>query len=204
MKRFGGQPELYFDEREFQTDLGKDNFIFVGSSCDMWAESIPEGWITSTLEHCRKYNNTYLFQSKNPKRFMEFVGQIPSAESSVLGTTIESDIRHMCMGNAPLPEDRAIAINALSNMFRTMVTVEPILAFNLEKLSRLVIMCKPAWVNIGADSKGHGLPEPDSDQIMELVEKLESNFIQVKLKHNIKRIMEETLWKKLKSHEIKL
>jgi molybdopterin converting factor small subunit len=34
-----------FDEKELKTDLGKGNFIFVGSSCDMWAQNIPEEWI---------------------------------------------------------------------------------------------------------------------------------------------------------------
>ncbi|HEA67556.1 MAG TPA: hypothetical protein ENI07_12145, partial [Desulfobacterales bacterium] len=40
MKRWGPQPELHFDESELKTDLykyGENQFIFVGSSCDMWA-----------------------------------------------------------------------------------------------------------------------------------------------------------------------
>jgi len=63
MNRWGPQPEIHFDNKELKTDLGEGNFIFVGSSCDMWAESIPVEWIHHTLIHCRKYEgNRYLFQ----------------------------------------------------------------------------------------------------------------------------------------------
>ena len=67
MKRWGKQNPDRFDEKELKTDLGNGNFIFVGSSCDMFADDIPETWILRTLEHCFKYNNRYLFQTKNPK-----------------------------------------------------------------------------------------------------------------------------------------
>lgn len=54
MKRWGKLKPTRFDEKELKTDLGKDNFIFVGSSCDMFAEKIPNEWIEKTLEHCQK------------------------------------------------------------------------------------------------------------------------------------------------------
>ena len=71
MKRWGKQPTLHFDEKELKTDLGKGNFIFVGSSCDMFAESIPENWVNQTItkiEYDDPYNdkNKYLFQTKKP------------------------------------------------------------------------------------------------------------------------------------------
>ena len=40
MKEFP-QGELKFDEKELKTDLGEGNFIFVGSSCDMFADAVP-------------------------------------------------------------------------------------------------------------------------------------------------------------------
>ena len=42
--------ELRFEEKELKTNLGKGNFIFVGSSIDMWAEQIPDEWIEKVLE----------------------------------------------------------------------------------------------------------------------------------------------------------
>ena len=61
MKRFP-QKELWFDEKELKTDLGTGNFIFVGSSTDMFADNVPDEWIRKVLDYCRTFNNTYLFQ----------------------------------------------------------------------------------------------------------------------------------------------
>ena len=49
MKKWGEQPALHFDEKELKTGLGKSNFIFVGSSCDLFAKAISEKWITDTI-----------------------------------------------------------------------------------------------------------------------------------------------------------
>ena len=45
MKRWGRLKPVRLDEKELKTDLGNDNFIFVGSSCDMFAQNIPDEWI---------------------------------------------------------------------------------------------------------------------------------------------------------------
>ena len=58
MKRFP-QKELRLDEGEFNTDLGEGNTIFVGSSCDMFADGIDGKWILKTVGHCLKFDNTY-------------------------------------------------------------------------------------------------------------------------------------------------
>ena len=46
----------------------------------------------------------------------------------------------------------------------------------------------PSWVNIGADSKGHGLPEPSRDKVVALIERL-SQVTEVKQKPNLKRLL---------------
>ena len=182
MKKFK-QPELHFDEKEFKTDLGEGNFIFVGSSCDMWANQIPIGWIVKTLNHCLKFDNRYLFQSKDPENILDYV--LP--ENSVVGTTIETNRFYSEMGKAVGPILRAPAIRDLTFFYETMVTIEPIMDFDLETLVDLIFMCHPEWVNIGADSKSHKLPEPSSEKINELINKL-SKFTQVIPKKNLKRI----------------
>ena len=55
---------LRLEEKELQINLGNSNFIFVGSSTDMWAADVASEWIRRVLEHTNKYNNTYLFQTK--------------------------------------------------------------------------------------------------------------------------------------------
>ena len=46
MKRWGELPDLHLDAREMKTDLGSGNYIFVGSSTDMFAEDVSWEWIT--------------------------------------------------------------------------------------------------------------------------------------------------------------
>ena len=63
------QLPIHFDEKELKTNLGEGNFIFVGSSNDLFAKNIPAEWVLKTFDYCDKFNNRYFFQSKNPKGF---------------------------------------------------------------------------------------------------------------------------------------
>lgn len=185
MKRFPQKP-IRLDESEFKTDLGKGNFIFVGSSCDMFADGIPEEWIIKVLDYCKKFDNKYLFQTKNPKRLHQLRKKLP--KKVVLGTTIESNRHYPEMGKAPLVQERAQYMHLLANDFETMVTVEPIIDFDLGELIDLVEACHPAWVNIGADSNNHNLSEPNKITI-ELLRDCLKEFTEVKLKDNLARLM---------------
>ena len=187
MKRFGEQKPIRFDKKELKTDLGKGNFIFVGSSCDMWADEVPNEWILDTLEHCRQYKNKYLFQTKNPGKFYQgFEGRLP--KGSYIGTTIETNKLFSEMGNAPEPINRAKVLNHLSYYYPTMVTVEPIMDFDTFDLVHIIRMCDPEWVNVGADSQNSGLPEPSADKVKELIRILKMSGVKVKIKDNLKRL----------------
>ncbi len=50
-----------------------------------------------------------------------------------------------------------------NNEHEVMVTIEPIMDFDLEPFVEMIKNTKPKFVNIGADSKGHNLPEPSSE-----------------------------------------
>ena len=180
----GKQGELRLDEKDLRTDLGSGHFIFVGSSTDMWAKGIDENWIFKVLRYCEEFpENTYLFQSKNPSGFIT-----DSFIKSVFATTIETNRRYECMGTAPATDMRAAKMSRLSaNRFRTMITIEPILDFDLDDLIKLIQFASPEWVNIGADSQGHHLPEPSAEKVKALIEQL-SLFTTVKIKSNLKRI----------------
>ena len=187
MKRFPQNP-IRLDEKEFKTDLGENNFIFVGSSTDMFADDVPKEWIMNTLNWCRIHNkNKYLFQTKNPKRFEEFKGCFPV--NSVYGITIESNNARL-FSNAPSPFDRfqAICIWQTYNFVKdVMVTIEPIMEFDLDIMIKWLHNIKPKWVNIGADSKGHSLPEPSWDKVQDLIKELKK-FTEVKVKDNLNRL----------------
>ncbi|KKK52692.1 hypothetical protein LCGC14_3102340 [marine sediment metagenome] len=46
-----------------------------------------------------------------------------------------------------------------------MISIEPITDFNLEFFIKIIKEIKPKFVSIGADSKGHNLPEPSWDKV---------------------------------------
>jgi DNA repair photolyase len=145
------QREADVNKNELKTDLTKDRYVFVGSSTDLFAENISSDWIKRCLNKCYDTNNNlfeevnkYFFQSKNPKRFLEFIDH-PVFENSVICTTIETNKwlpEHM--RNSPKIEDRVSAMEKIANLgFETHVTIEPIMDFDLDELLPLIKRCKP-------------------------------------------------------------
>lgn len=177
--------ELHLDEKELKQDLGEDNFIFVGSSTDMFAENIPEEWIRKVLDKTLEHDNEYLFQTKNPKRFDDFNKYYP--RKIIFGITLETN-RENNLNNCPPRRERVAWMNTqFMKTERKMITIEPIMDFDLDELVKYIKVVNPEFVNIGADSKGHKLPEPSSEKIGVLIKELEK-FTEVNLKPNLKRL----------------
>lgn len=178
--------ELRLDKKTLNDNLGNNKIIFVGSSVDMWAEKVPSDWIEKVLNHCNKYpDNKYLFQSKNPKRYVEFNGKIP--KNSILGTTIETNRNYPnIMMNAPMPLLRHSELSMIKG-YEKFISIEPIIDFDTNCLIRWIKCIRPSFVSMGADSKGHNLPEPSPEKIKELEEEL-SKFTEVKEKDNLRRL----------------
>ena len=190
MKKWGEQPELHFDEKELKTDLGVDNYIFVGSSCDIWAQGVEDEWIQRTLNHCSKYfTNKYLFQSKAPYYYDKFDTYFPPL--SILATTIETNRTFPQMGNAMATQERGKYLGFLRERgYPRVVTVEPIMDFDLPEMVAIIKSAYPSGVNIGANTNYRVLlPEPEPGKIRELIAAL-SKFTKVKIKKNLKRLLE--------------
>lgn len=183
MKRWGKLNLVRFDEKELKTDLGSGNFIFVGSSCDMFAENIPDEWINKALEHCYKFDNKYLFQTKNPSRVN---GDVLPKES-IICTTIETNrwITEI-MQNCPTPYKRALGMYCID--LPKYVTIEPIMDFDTSEFIDMIRGINPKQVNIGADSGRHFLPEPSKEKVLDLISMLQ-RFTTVKIKPNLNRII---------------
>ena len=188
VKRWGKQNSLRLDELELRTDLGSGNVIFLGSSCDMFANGIPSDWIITTLEHCAKYpNNRYLFQSKNPSAFNGY-GVWLAKLDIILCTTIETNrVYPDIMCNSPDPVIRAWDFAHIP-IDEKYITIEPIMDFDLWSLASMIRFSYPIQVNIGADSGGNNLPEPSKEKILSLIDEL-NEFTTVKQKSNLKRLL---------------
>ena len=164
---------LRLDEKALMDNLGTGRTIFVGSSTDMWAKAVPDEWILRVLERCNLHLNTYIFQSKNPERFWQntcggwMVGRFPP--HTILGTTLESNRDGQDMHvSQPWVRAAELAVQQIRK-FRRMVSIEPVMAFDLTVFLHWLQQIGPAFVSIGADSKGHNLPEPTMGELDMLV-----------------------------------
>jgi len=165
-----------------------DEFIFL---CDMGdvAFAKPE-WLKLIIEHeVRRYpDRTFLIQSKNPACFEPFSGLYP--ENLILGVTIETNKvefdtpskyrNYQERSKAPLPEQRYKAMVKL-NHSRKLVTIEPILDFDLPILVSWIREIKPEAVYVGYDNHNCKLPEPLKWKTLKLIEELKK-FTEVRRK----------------------
>lgn len=183
MKKWGKLNPVRFDNKELKTDLGENNFIFVGSSNDLFASDLPNDYIWNTINHCKKFKkNEYLFQTKNPNRMLFY--QFPKHTTFIV--TIESDIDYEDC-KAPCIIDRLEAFKMIPKDHHRMITIEPIMDFT-ENFPEILIDAKPDQINIGADSGNNKLNEPDTSKIHYLITRLKASGIKVFLKDNLKRI----------------
>ncbi len=188
-EKYTGTPRLI--QHELQADYGIGKTIFIEHMNDGFAQEIPQEFINAILGHCCKYpSNTYVFQSKNPKRILDNIALLPP--KVMIGTTIETNRPLNSISKAPAPQLRYQAMceirQKLPNI-QTFITIEPIMKFDLDKLIIMLIDIQPSFVNIGADSKHCNLPEPTKEEVQALVRLIQRKGLTIKIKHNLSRFL---------------
>lgn len=184
-KKYSGVTRL--DEKCLKDNLHTGNFIFVCNQQDLFIDGLDCRIVLSILKDCSKFDNKYFFQSKDPANFYFYKnwGMLP--KNSVFCTTIETNRDYpKIFKNAPLPKIRAVGM--MDIYLEKYVTIEPIIDFDTKEFVKMISMCNPKGVFIGADSCGCKLPEPPKEKIIELISELEK-FTEVKQKSNLKRLL---------------
>lgn len=189
LKKYLGEPFLVEKELKVKLVIPEGYVVFVCSCYDLFGYWVPAEWIRRILTHCREFpETTFLFQTKNPARFLKFINEFPP--KTILGTTIES--------NRPYPNTRAVTPEArfMGMMapelfkFRRMVSIEPIMDFDMVVMVKMILGLKPEFVSIGADSGKNNLVEPSTEKIGELIRNIEK-FTEVRVKFNLQRLLEK-------------
>lgn len=180
--------EMRLNEKALKDNLGSGRNLFVGSSCDMFAEEIPYEWIKRVLTHCIAYpDNTYLFQTKNPKKMYWFYRHSWMGNNYIYGTTMESNRFYPEFSNAPFVDERKRWMVLFNG--RKMISIEPIMQFDLKQFVEMIKEINPDYVSIGANTnKKIKLPEPSKEEVNALVNEL-NKFTIVKIKTNLKRLL---------------
>ena len=139
-------------------------FIFTCSSGDI--ASCPTDYLKKIVAvMCNNKDKTFLLQTKDPKTF----DRVDFPQNVVLGITLETnhDDLSRAVSKAPAPSERYEVFKDLKYK-RKMLTLEPIMQFDLDTMVRWIGDIDPCMVWLGYDSKNTGLPAPDLAQVKEL------------------------------------
>lgn len=179
-EKYSGDPRII--EKEMLKRFSERDIVFVVAQNDLFAENVPLEFIRRILNYTLNFKNIFIFQTKNPKGLKGW--NFP--KNSEIGITLESDLWHKVMKNAPEPYQRIEAIEKYQIPI-DFITIEPILNFS-SMFIEMIQKVKPKYVNIGADSSHGNYEEPSKAKIMQLIKELEK-FTIVKQKTNLKRLL---------------
>ena len=176
----GFTPSL--NENEFKVNFAKGDLIFVADMSDMFADFIKADWIKQVFDRIIKFPETnFLFMTKNPKRYLDFYRYIPN--NAILGATIETTkdeiIQLDKVSSAPAPSKRYEAMKEL-DWEGKIVSIEPILDFELNTFVKWIEDIDPFLVYVGYDNYCHKLREPTLKQTTELMQNLSATSLVIR------------------------
>lgn len=169
----GFKPRIW--EKEFKRKFKPEALVFVSDMGDLFGCWVDQTWIWQVLSHIRKFpQTTFLLLTKNPERYFEF--NIP--QNCILGTTIESNRHYPDISKAPSPKERYHVFHMLNShrmfngekIYRLMISIEPIMQFDLPILTKWIKNVEPEFVYVGYDNYGHGLIEPSLEKTNLLIQ----------------------------------
>lgn len=154
---------------------GKPSVIFMGSMIDLWAAAVPAEWIEKILFQCRlSRQHTFLFLTKNPKRYFEF--EFP--ENCWVGVTDD------CRESDTYPLDD---FGEWITTTRKFISFEPLLG-----PLRTSIPTDVEQIIVGAMT-GPGALKPEKKWIMDILDA--SKGKSVFLKNNLLSLFPELPWR---------
>ena len=137
-------------------------FIFTCSSGDIaYCDDIS--YLERIIDRIRRERNkTFLIQSKDPKTFNRAV----FPKNVILGTTLETNRDELCekISKAPKPSQRYKDFLEVTHDLK-MLTIEPVMDFDLNVMVDWVENINPCMVWLGYDSGKNHLPEPELEKV---------------------------------------
>ncbi len=169
-KSYGFKPVLA--EWRLKQKFQKGSFIFVSDMGEMWGDWVPNEWIIKVMSVLiAKPKARYLFLTKNPSRYGEFLNMF--TDNMTLGATIETN-RTNKLSRAPPYETRYNAMKNL-NWKHKIIVIEPILDFDPEFIDWIKSI-NPELVYVGYDNYNNKLPEPPLYKTQALIDELKQTI----------------------------
>jgi protein gp37 len=164
--RDGFVPKLV--EKELSKRFHEQN-VFVSDMGDLFGNWVPPEWITKVIDAIKKSpTSNFLFLTKNPGKYLRYAELYP--ENLVLGATIETN-RDYYVSQAPTTVERYKAMAELPYRNK-LISIEPIMDFDLETFVQWIREIKPVLVHVGYDNYNKHLPEPSLSKTMQLIDEL--------------------------------
>ncbi|MHC1564536.1 MAG: hypothetical protein ACXQTF_04325, partial [Candidatus Hecatellaceae archaeon] len=135
----------------------------------------------------RQYPPNLFYQTKNPKRYLDWLEYLPQPFTT-LSTTIETnrDWEYKGYSKAPTPTERFLAMLSVREKQPNRllhVSIEPIMDFDLPNLASWMAKLKPWKVSVGYDNYRARLPEPSLAKTKRLIHVLRRSGISVEVKN---------------------
>lgn len=174
-QKYTGDPRL--DERMMTNRWAFKKGTKVGflQDCgDLCANNVPTEMIKDVLNHARTFPLQYLLLTKNPNRYFEIMETIKRFRKNlrpILGATIETnsfEYQGREISKAPDPLERMNALARL-NYDRKMVSIEPVMKFDLKVFPVWIQKMNLSYFAIGADSGNHRLNAPTNNELNEFL-----------------------------------
>jgi DNA repair photolyase len=155
------------------------DFVFVCDCNDLFGHWVPTEIIQQIFIAIATSPAKFLFVTKNPQRYRQLISigvHIPL--NCTLGCTVESNIDYLLSGQ---PETARLEVMAeLTAMgYPVMLSIEPIMDFDLERFCLWIAKVKPEFVAVGYDNYHNGLIEPTFSKTIHLIHMLEAAGIKV-------------------------
>lgn len=160
--------------------------VFVAGNGDL--AFCPPAFLNQILDSIERHNRrcphkTYYLQSKAPACLEPVLHRLP--QNVILVTTLETnrDEGYHLIARAPVPSERYLQFLNLVHP-RKVVTIEPVMDFDLEVFASWIIKVEPEYVWLGLNSRPGQvqLPEPPAWKLRALVQTLSQAGVQVRFK----------------------
>jgi len=194
-----------FITNELRKRFKTGEFVFVSDMGDLFGKWVKLENIMSVLRCIARWpETTFLLQTKNPARFLDVHAELP--HNVYLGTTIETNDYYHGLAfdslgarlkyweehkitDAPSPFARYQAITD-SKLIKwpKFISIEPIIDFDLDRLTRWMTDIKPQVIEVGADNYHNHLPEPPWSKVQALLENLRRVCPRVEEKQGLERL----------------
>ena len=175
--RFNRSPKIEYNSLEPIRWMArkKPATIFVGSMMELWGNWVRDEWLHDILLKTeRASHHRYLFLSKKPGRYLDFVKYFSCLPNCWLGTTIDY----------PESVDRLALIKQVPEYFsRTFISFEPLLG---DVLANASIDKSINWIIVGARTKPDF--QPKREWVERILKQADRLNIPVFMKDNLKWI----------------